>query len=178
LDTTLTNTEDDGNSPPTSRKSRDTRSLTTTESSFADTHSARESSDLARTPSYTDASITNSSPVIGAGSSVGKESFMAKLTRKSSSTGKFSLPSFKRDKSRLGDNGMTTPTGTGSPRLGWGMEETDAESEGLGASVNSLRDGRSSISGRWSTVLKLGKKGKVESAAGEESEEGSVGGER
>ncbi|OQO01853.1 hypothetical protein B0A48_12326 [Cryoendolithus antarcticus] len=180
LDTTLTNTEDDGNSPPTSRKSRDTRSLTTTESSFADTHSARESSDLARTPSYTDASITNSSPVIGAGGSVGKESFMAKLTRKSSSGGKFSLPTFKRDKSRLGDNGMTTPTGTGSPRLGWGMEETDAESEGLGASVSSLRDGRSSISGRWSTVLKLGKKekGKVESGAGEESEEGSVGGER
>jgi len=90
----------DDDSPPASRKSRDARSTTTIESSVAE--SLRNSSmDLARTPSYSNASETasNASPMLGSGS-FGKESFIAKLQRKSSS-GMWNLPTFKRDKSRL-----------------------------------------------------------------------------
>jgi hypothetical protein len=134
----------DDDSPPASRKSRDARSMTTVESSVAG--SIRNSMDLARTPSYSNASETasNASPMIGSGS-MGKESFMAKLTRKSSS-GMFSLPTFKRDKSRL------DPTAN-----------EDEEIEALSGSASSLVGSRESkeaqrASRSWGNPLKLGKK--------------------
>lgn len=136
---------DDDISPPASRKSKDTRSMTTIESSTADA----STENLARTSSYSNASDTNSnaSPLIGAGS-FGKESFMQKISRKSSS-GKFSLPTFKREKSRLEPGNATTPT----------AEDVDEETA-MGSSTGSLK-GRT-----WSTVLKLGK-GKERKAGGD-----------
>jgi len=133
----------DDDSPPASRKSRDARSMTTVESSVAG--SIRNSMDLARTPSYSNASETasNASPMIGSGS-LGKESFMAKLTRKSSS-GMFSLPTFKRDKSRL------DPT----------ANEDEEEAAALSGSVGSLgRESKEAQRGSrsWSNALKLSKK--------------------
>ena len=119
----------DDDSPPASRKSRDARSMTTVESSVAG--SIRNSMDLARTPSYSNASETasNASPMIGSGS-FGKESFMAKLTRKSSS-GMFSLPTFKRDKSRLDptaneDEEVEALSGSASSLVGGGRESKEA----------------------------------------------------
>jgi len=150
--TSYPNNEDE-NSPPASRKSRDTRSMTTIESSlassFAETGASRDSNDLARTPSYSNASDTT--PGVG---SVGKESFIAKMTRKSSS-GKFSLPTFsKREKSRLqresmDGTGMSTPT-TGSPQLGAGTDEEDFFARGGDGGKKESGVGRS-----WSNVLKL-----------------------
>ncbi|KAK3065817.1 hypothetical protein LTR53_018006, partial [Teratosphaeriaceae sp. CCFEE 6253] len=145
-------------SPPDSRKSRsDARSMTTTESSLAG--DAGESlNELARTPSYTPSHTTASdatgpSPMLGAN----KESFMQKISRKSSS-GKFSLPTFKREKSRLDTSGY----GAATQHEG---DEGDGGEMALTASVGSLaaREGRESKevvrgggSGRgWSQVLKL-----------------------
>lgn len=130
----------DDESPPASRKSRDARSTTTIESSVAE--SMRNSTDLARTPSYSNASETasNASPMIGSGS-LGKESFMAKLTRKSSSGMAF-LPTFKRDKSRL------------EPAA------TEDDDEALSASASSVgRESREAqrTSRSWGNALKLGK---------------------
>ncbi|EMC98720.1 hypothetical protein BAUCODRAFT_31000 [Baudoinia panamericana UAMH 10762] len=151
----------DEGSPPTSRKSRDARSMTTTESSIAESGELGTSAgtngtyDLARTPSYSaNSDATGPSPLIG--STTSKESFMAKLTRKSSSAGKtFSLPTFKREKSRL-DPGPAA--------------EIMAEEEDMSASVGSLREkererepreskdgGNRSSTRSWSSVLKLGK---------------------
>ncbi|KAF7188599.1 hypothetical protein HII31_10261 [Pseudocercospora fuligena] len=143
-------------SPPNSRKSkdtRDTRSMTTTESSIAE--SGRNSQEyLARTPSYTNSDAAAPSPLLS-GTSAGKESFMQKLSRKSSSS-KFTLPTFKREKSRLDTN--VAPTSVPA-------EEDEHENEGsLSASVSSEKfgPGRESRenargSGRnWSNVLKLG----------------------
>jgi len=134
---------DDDISPPASRKSKDTRSMTTIESNT--TAPDISSENLARTPSYSNASDTmsnsNASPLIGAGS-FGKESFMQKISRKSSS-GKFSLPTFKREKSRLEPPG--TPTAT-TPTV------EDVDEEHMAGSTGSLRGSRT-----WSTVLKLGK---------------------
>ncbi|TKA33129.1 hypothetical protein B0A50_00682 [Salinomyces thailandicus] len=140
-------------SPPASRKSRDARSLTTTESSIAE--SGRTSNDLARTPSYSNSDATGPSPLIG---SSGKESFMQKITRKSSS-GKFSLPTFnRRDRSSR----ALDPTISNSPSIPASHAEDDEEP--LSASVGSLREGKDKGdrgSGRsWSSVLKLGKKEK------------------
>lgn len=135
----------DDESPPASRKSRDARSTTTVESSVAE--SLRNSMDLARTPSYSNASETasNASPMLGSGS-FGKESFIAKLQRKSSS-GMWNLPTFKRDKSRL------EPTAASH----------EDEEEALSASASSLGGGRESKEAQrgsrsWSNALKLGKK--------------------
>ena len=127
----------DDDSPPQSRKSRDARSTTTIESSVGE--SMRNSTDLARTPSYSNASeaASNASPMLGSGS-FGKESFMSKLTRKSSS-GKFSLPTFKRDKSRL------------DPAANEDDEEALSASGRESKEVQ--RGGRS-----WSNALKIGKK--------------------
>ncbi|EME83545.1 uncharacterized protein MYCFIDRAFT_215349 [Pseudocercospora fijiensis CIRAD86] len=143
-------------SPPNSRKSkdtRDTRSMTTTESSIAE--SGRNSQEyLARTPSYTNSDAAAPSPLLS-GTSAGKESFMQKLSRKSSSS-KFTLPTFKREKSRLDTNVAPSPAPA---------EEDEHENEGsLSASVSSEKfaPGRESRehargSGRnWSNVLKLG----------------------
>jgi hypothetical protein len=131
----------DDDSPPASRKSRDARSTTTIESSVAE--SLRNSMDLARTPSYSNASETasNASPMLGSGS-FGKESFIAKLQRKSSS-GMWNLPTFKRDKSRLE------------------VTANEDEEEALSASASSLgRDSKEAQRGSrsWSNALKLGKK--------------------
>jgi hypothetical protein len=156
-------------SPPNSRKSRDTRSLTTTESSLLE--SGRTSADLARTPSYSNHSFDTSgqsapSPSL-AGSS--KETFMQKITRKSSS-GKFALPTFKREKSRLDT--------TSAPQPGLVAESEEGDGEELSASVSSLggEKGRESkdlgkgSTRSWSSVLKLGKgkKGTEVDEGGEE----------
>ncbi|KAF2163773.1 hypothetical protein M409DRAFT_68341 [Zasmidium cellare ATCC 36951] len=137
-------------SPPNSRKSkdtRDTRSMTTIESSIAE--SSRNSQDLARTPSYTNSDAAAPSPLLG-GSSAGKESFMQKLSRKSSS-GKFALPTFKREKSKL-DSPSSIPTSA--------PPTTEEEDDQLSASVSSLPRESKEVqrgSGRnWSNVLKLG----------------------
>ena len=137
----------DDESPPASRKSRDARSTTTVESSVAE--SLRNSMDLARTPSYSNASETtsNASPMLGSGS-FGKESFIAKLQRKSSS-GMWNLPTFKRDKSRL------EPTAAASH---------EDEEEAMSASASSLggRESKEAQRGSrsWSNALKLGKSSK------------------
>lgn len=137
-------------SPPNSRKSkdtRDTRSMTTTESSIAE--SSRNSQDLARTPSYSNSDAAAPSPLLG-GSSADKESFMQKLSRKSSS-GKFALPTFKREKSKL-DSPATAPTS---------VPPTEEEDDSMSASISSLPPRESKEvqrgSGRnWGNVLKLG----------------------
>lgn len=167
-------------SPPHSRKSRDTRSMNTTESSLLDPASGRESVDLARVPSYSASSMQGeltpgASPSL-AGSS--KESFMQKITRKSSSS-KFSLPTFARNKSRLNDGGGPTSSATSSPAQGYpAVKDEEEDDGGMSESVGSLsglglkssttntepresRDGGSSRGSRsWSSVLKLGRKEK------------------
>ncbi|KAK5171008.1 uncharacterized protein LTR77_004152 [Saxophila tyrrhenica] len=155
---------EDDDSPPASRKSRDTRSMTTTESSVLE--SGRTSSDLARTPSYSNQSDgTYPSPSL-AGSS--KETFMQKISRKSSS-GKFALPTFKRERSRMEN------VATSAPREGLG-EDGDEEGGDLSASVSSLREskemGRGGGGGgrSWSSVLKLGKGKKGDASQGVEGE--------
>lgn len=152
--TNLAPPEDDDLSPPNSRKSRDTRdtrSINTAESSLAE--SGRNSTDLARTASYTNSDVAPS-PLLGSGgSSVGRESFMQKLTRKSSSS-KFGMPGFTRRTSKL-DTSIQTPTSVPP-------NEEDEEAGSLSASISSV--GRESKennrgSGRnWSNVLKLGSK--------------------
>ena len=144
---------DDDDSPPNSRKSRDARSMTTTESSIAESN--RTSNDLARTPSYSNSDAAAPSPSFGSG---GKETFMQKISRKSSSS-KFSLPTFNRQKSKLDTSTSrdTTPT------------PAEDEEDAMSASVSSLKEPRESIDGpsakvnrgsgrSWSSVLKLGKK--------------------
>ncbi|KAK5109358.1 hypothetical protein LTR62_007128 [Meristemomyces frigidus] len=153
--TGLSSADYDTGSPPESRKSRsDARSMTTTESSLAD--SSEHTIDLARTTSYTNSDATGPSPLIGSSS---KESFMQKITRKSSS-GKFTLPTFKRvEKSRLAESPASSST--------LNMPEAEDQDD-LGASVGSLREGRESkeavrTSGSvrgWSSVLKSMGKGK------------------
>lgn len=153
----LTQDPSHDDSPPNSRKSRDTRSVTTAESSLLE--SSRNSLD--RTASYSNASDAAPTPS-NLSVSTGKESFMQKITRKSSS-GKFSLPTFKREKSRL-DGG-----GAGSSKFDAGgttpMQEDWPEDDPLSASASSFdggrREGREANrgSGRsWSSVLKRGKK--------------------
>ncbi|PNS19474.1 hypothetical protein CAC42_7318 [Sphaceloma murrayae] len=81
----------DDMSPPQSRKSRDSRSVMTAESSTNDASSIRASLD--RTPSHQLNEVpTPTSSVAG---SVGKGSLMQRLSRKSSS-GKFALPVFQK----------------------------------------------------------------------------------
>lgn len=156
-------------SPPNSRKSRDTRSFTTTEtteSSLAE--SGRNSADLVRTPSYSNSDAAAPSPPL-AGSS--KETFMQKITRKSSSS-KFSLPTFKREKSRLDPS---TASSASTPTV---PAEEDEDDDMLSASVSSVRDAEATAareskeahrgSRSWSSVLKLGgmkKKGAAETAS-------------
>lgn len=138
----------DDDSPPASRKSRDARSTTTVESSVAE--SLRNSMDLARTPSYSNASETasNASPMLGSGS-FGKESFIAKLQRKSSS-GMWNLPTFKRDKSRLEPSAAAAAA-----------SHHEDEEEAMSASASSLggRESKEAQRGSrsWSNALKLGK---------------------
>ncbi|KAK0945609.1 hypothetical protein LTR29_002964 [Friedmanniomyces endolithicus] len=154
-------------SPPDSRKSRsDARSLTTTESSLtAESSGEMNGGELARTPSYANSDATGGggAALVGSnsgGGSVGKESFMQKISRKSSSS-KFSLPTFKREKSRLDTLNVTGMGFVGTPDT---MAEEDGGSgEVLAASVGSVKEaGRESKEGNrgsgrgWSQVLKLG----------------------
>ena len=154
-------------SPPNSRKSKDVYSLATTDSSVGE--SGRPSSDLARTPSHSNSDVP--SPSL-AGSS--KETFMQKFTRKSSS-GKFALPTFKREKSHLNPSSAATS----APYVLEQDEEDDMstsvgslkESSQLGSAKGSaeLRDGKDGAreskdgnrgSRSWSSVLKIGGKKK------------------
>ncbi|KAK3701606.1 hypothetical protein LTR37_015357 [Vermiconidia calcicola] len=140
---TLSGAEEE-ESPPQSRKSRDTRSVTG--SSLAE--SGRNSNELMRTTSYSNSDALAPSPSL-TGSS--KETFMQKISRKSSS-GKFALPNFKREKSRL--DAMTPGD--------------DDEQDEMSLSVGDLkeqREPRESKEGNrssrsWSSVLKLGGKKK------------------
>ncbi|QIW97092.1 hypothetical protein AMS68_002610 [Peltaster fructicola] len=139
----------DDESPPQSRKSRDARSLLTLESSNAE--SRRPSNELVLSPTYSNSEVAYS-PQVGTGS-LGKESFMQKITRKSSSS-KFSLPTFKREKSRFDRDASV-----GSPSAPPVEDEEDA----MSASVGSLKERESSEKSRanarsWSNVLKIGKK--------------------
>ncbi|TKA74032.1 hypothetical protein B0A55_06165 [Friedmanniomyces simplex] len=169
-------------SPPDSRKSRsDARSLTTTESSLAESGDINE---LARTPSYANSDATGgATPFVGSSSSTstGKESFMQKITRKSSSS-KFSLPTFKREKSRLDPMTSSISNNTASGLNYGGTPETTTEEDGgelLAASVGSLkegvREGRESKEGNrgsgrgWSQVLKLGGGGSKRGKSGGET---------
>lgn len=172
-------TDDDDQSPPNSRKSRDARSMTTTESSLLE--SGRTSSDLARTPSYSNASegVSQGSPSLGG---IPKETFMQKISRKSSSS-KFTLPTFKRNSSRLDTLGLSA---TSAPRDGVVAEGAEDEEVGsvagsgsgtgsgdmgMSASAGSLgKEGRGSTRS-WSSVLKIGKSKRQDEAAS------SVGGE-
>lgn len=138
-------------SPPQSRRSkdtRDTRSMTTT-SSIAE--SGRNSlTDLQRTVSYTPSDAAPSAPTTPMlGSSTGKESFMQKLSRKSSSGGKFALPTFKRDRSRL-DTGKAT----GSPVSQ--AEEHEFEDPPPSAGLREKMSRDSGSTRGWGSVLKLG----------------------
>ncbi|CAK4033321.1 hypothetical protein DOTSEDRAFT_86681 [Lecanosticta acicola] len=152
-------------SPPHSRKSKDTRdtySMTTNESSLAE--SSRNSVDLAGTPSYSTSDAPAPSPML-AGSS-GKESFMQKLSRKSSSS-KFTMPTFKREKTaRQQDPPTSAPL----------RAEAEEDGEEMSASVGSMpakekeKEGSNRGSVRnWSSVLKLGKSSGGSSKKGNET---------
>ena len=153
--------DDAASSPPNSCMSRDARSMTTTESSLTAESGGRTSSDgLARTPSYSNSDAPMPSPLL-AGS---KEGFIQKLARKSSS-GKFSLPTFKREKSRLGGLDTLAPTtSAGSGSATWTpqiLPPAEDEEDAMSASVGSLREKEKDAnrsSRNWSSVLKLGKK--------------------
>jgi hypothetical protein len=150
-------------SPPNSRKSRDVHSLTTTESTA---ESGRPSSDLARTPSYSNSDVP--SPSL-AGSS--KETFMQKITRKSSS-GKFALPTFKRERSHLNPSSAATAAATSIPYIPSEQDEEDDMSTSVGSLKESSqmgtakgfsepresKEGNRSSTRSWSSVLKIGKK--------------------
>lgn len=162
-------------SPANSRKSRDTRSITTAESSLAE--SGRNSPDLIRTSSYT--SEAAPSPLLGGSSVASRESFMQKISRKSSSGG-FGLPLFQRNKSKLDTHLQTTEDGQ-PQQLQLQLPQPHDGTGSLSASVSSVRDGNKDAataagsgggtgstpgreskeqargSGRnWSNVLKLG----------------------
>lgn len=153
-------------SPPNSRKSRDVNSLTTTESSHVE--SGRPSSDLARTPSYSNSDVP--SPSLAGGS---KETFMQKITRKSSS-GKFALPTFKREKSHLNPSSAATAGATSAPYIPSEQDEEDdmstsvgslKESSQMGSAKGSSEPRESKEANRsstrsWSSVLKIGGKKK------------------
>jgi hypothetical protein len=87
--------------------------------------------------------------MLGSGS-FGKESFIAKLQRKSSS-GMWNLPTFKRDKSRL------------EPSAAAAASHHEDEEEAMSASASSLggggRESKEAQRGSrsWSNALKLGK---------------------
>jgi len=134
-------------SPAMSRKSRDAHSIMTADSSI-NGYSARNSLDhsVSHTPSE---ALTPSSL---SGSVNNKESFMAKLTRKSSS-GKFGLPVFSRDKKTRMQRGSLID------------EDEDALTHSLDsiATTNNSNDDKKSGRGStrsWSSMFGGGKMGK------------------
>jgi len=122
----------DDTSPPQSRKSRDTRSVATADSSINDFSSTNS---LDHTPSYAISDAHVALPPMSG--SAGKESFMSKLSRKSSS-GKFGLPVFQR-----GDKKQRTADRVKEASVG---EDKEGEEEGggpLSLSVDSVPRGPS-----------------------------------
>lgn len=134
-------------SPSHSRASRDGLSTTTLESS---SESRRPSNELILSPTYSNSEAA-ASPHVGSN----KESFMQKITRKSSSS-KFTLPTFKREKSRLDRDSSVTASPNVPP--------AEDDEDDMSTSVSSLREPRESsdkvrgTARSWSNVLKLGKK--------------------
>lgn len=158
-------------SPELSRRSRDTHSLHTS-SSINESRSSLDRS-TSYTPSETPHSVSGSS---------NKESFMAKLTRKSSS-GKFALPVFGREKKKRESNGGL-------------LLDEDEEVENLASSME-LEKGREKEKGKekerekegsaragsvrsWSSVFAMGKKksgisgASIASETGDETDDGVV----
>lgn len=152
-DTTSAHAAEDDLSPARSRLSRDTRSVTTAESSV---NESVDRNSLERSLSHPASDAPTPSSYNG---SVSKESFMQKLSRKTSTSGKFGLPSFTREKRhRNTDRAKETPVG----------EEAD-EDDVLSASVDSMpgrdvggsdkRQDKASTMRSWSSVFtgKIGK---------------------
>jgi len=149
---------DDG-SPPQSRMSKDTRSITTAESSVNDNMSYNS---LEHTPSY--------NPELTPHGSVGRESFMSKLSRKSSS-GKFGLPSFQRSdkKARNADKAKdTVGEDLREEEDGHMSQSIDSISKLSEADRDEPRPGKAVRS--WSAMFKVGK--------GKEKEKATASGEK
>jgi len=141
----------DDASPPQSRISRDTHSIMTAESSVTDNMSYNS---LEHTPSYN----TELTPH----GSVGKESFMSKLSRKSSS-GKFGLPSFQRSdkKSKAKE---TVGEDLREDEDGMMSQSIDSISKLSEADRDEPRPGKAVRS--WSAMFKVGKAKEKEKTAG------------
>ena len=152
----------DESSPPSSRLSRDTRSIMTA-TSVADSHESLEPS-TSTTPSDTMAS-----------SSAPKETLMQRITRKGSSS-KFNVP-WGKDKGSLFSKKMGEPSTPGE------VDEDVASDSPLGKSVDSVsstpqheKGNRGSIS--WSSIMRKNKKGdKAASESSEMAEETETGDE-
>lgn len=138
-------------SPPTSRKSKDARSISTAAESIGD---SRES--LERPSSH-----TPSEALTPSAHGAGKESFMQRLTRKSSAN-KFNFPSFSKDKGGLFSSSrkaseIETPDETDED-VGAGQAGKGADGVGGSPQVGGVKENR--VSGlSWSSIKKLGKKG-------------------
>jgi hypothetical protein len=89
------------------------------------------------------------SPMLGSSSSIGKESFMQKLTRKSSAGGKFVMPTFKRERSRLDISARESLGGED------GIEEASLGASTGSGTRESTEGKRGSVRG-WGNVLKFG----------------------
>ena len=121
-------------SPPQSRKSRDSRSVLTAESSANEVSSTHS---LDQTPSHTPSEVPTSTSLTG---STGKGSFMRKLSRKSSG-GKFGLPVFQREKKSKnaektvseetegGDEFQLSASGESLPKVAGAAEKEDKRPE-------------------------------------------------
>ena len=151
----------DESSPPSSRLSRDTRSIMTA-TSVADSHDSLEPATSA-TPSDT---IASSAP---------KETLMQRITRKGSSS-KFNVPWGK-------DKGGLFSKKTGEPSTPGEVDEDTTSDAPLGRSVDSVsstpqheKGNRGSIS--WSSIIRKSKKGdKAPSESSERTEETETGDE-
>ena len=151
----------DESSPPSSRLSRDTRSIMTA-TSVADSHDSLEPSTSA-TPSDT---MASSAP---------KETLMQRITRKGSSS-KFNVP-WGKDKGGLFSKKVGEPSTPGE------VDEDGASDSPLGKSVDSVsstpqheKGNRGSIS--WSSIIRKNKKDdKATSESSEMTEETETGDE-
>jgi len=145
-------------SPPQSRMSRDTHSIMTAESGATDNMSYNS---LEHTPSYN----TELTPH----GSIGKESFMSKLSRKSSS-GKFGLPSFQRSdkKARNADKAKeTVGEDLREDEDGLMSQSIDSISKLSEADRDEPRPGKAVRS--WSAMFKVGKGKEKEKSGGDKT---------
>ncbi|KAF4553382.1 Hypothetical protein D9617_7g031090 [Elsinoe fawcettii] len=149
-------------SPPQSRKSRDSRSVMTAESS-ADAASSRASLD--RTPSHQ--LVDASTPTSSVAGSVGKGGFMQRLSRKSSS-GKFALPVFQKKSRPEKDKMLEESTEDMAASVGSLQTETE---EGNKSKEDIGRGKRT-----WSTGFLGFGKGKAKEEKGRESVDGGPAG--